>query len=142
MSVSLRKSSGEEPQAPLQKTPQRDIYDIVVKIAVSMLMNFIARRLRSRQELSKARKQAQRKVEKLQKKGKEIPTTLEKDALAGLSRGQKKKLAKAAEKKAAKKSKKSKKGKKGKKGKKHHKLVWLLVLVAGIAIAVKTTAKK
>jgi hypothetical protein len=141
MPVSLRKSPGEEPKAPLEKAPQKDIYDIVMRIAVSMLMNFIARRLRARSEVARTRKQAQRKVEKLQKKGKEIPTSLAKDAKAGLSRGQKKKLAKAAEKKAAKKA-KGKKGKKAEKGKKHHRLVWLFIIAAGIAFAVKAATGK
>lgn len=135
MPVSLRKNAEESPQAPLQKDPRKDIYDMAVRMLIGILMNYIAKKLRGRGELARERKEAARKVEKLRKKGKEVPPKLEEKALAGLSRGQKKKVAKAQQKVAA-------KGKKAKKSKKRGKLVWLAVFAAAIVLVARAAAKK
>jgi|GEM_PF-1228021 hypothetical protein len=138
MPVSLRKTAEEQPQAPLKKAPQRDITDIVVRMLIGIVINYVTRTLRKRSELAKSRKQAARKMEKLAKKGKEIPSDVKEDALAGMSRRKKKKAMEAAKKAAAK-----KKGKKGKKAKKKgHKLVWLLALVAIGVLVAKAAGKK
>lgn len=132
MPVSLRRTAEEQPQAPLQKAPKRDITDIVVRMVIGLLINYVTRRLRKRQESVKARKQASRKMEKLVKKGKEIPPDLKEDALAGMSRRKKKKAVEAAKKAAAKKGKK-----------KGHKLFWLIALiVVGALVARAAGAKK
>ncbi|MHB8896136.1 MAG: hypothetical protein ACYC99_13305 [Candidatus Geothermincolia bacterium] len=138
MTVSLRRNAEDQPQAPLQKDPKRDIYDIIVRMLIGLVMNYITRRLRGKQDLARARKDAARKMQKLAKKGKEIPKDLEKEAVAGLSRGKQKKLAKAAEKKEARVSKKGK----DKKKKKGHKLLWMVAVVVAIALAVKVKGKK
>jgi hypothetical protein len=134
MPVSLRRTGEEQPQAPLQKAPKRDLTDIVVRMVIGLVINYVTRRLRKRQELVKARKLAARKVEKLAKKGKEIPRDLKEEAFAGLSRRKKKKAAEAARKAAS--------AKKGKKGKKSHKLVWVLALAVVIALIAKAAGKK
>ena len=139
MPVSRSSSDEVQPQAPLSKAPQRDIYDIVVRMVIGLVMNYVTRRLRRRQQEAKARKEAGRRIAKLAKKGKEIPPDLKKDSLAGLSRGKKKKLVKKGVKVASKKGKgKGKKAKKGKKGK----LLWLAAIVVVIVVVVKSAGKK
>lgn len=138
MPVSLRRNAEEQPQAPLEKDPRKDIYDIVVRMVIGLLINFVARKLRSRGELARDRKEAARKVEKLRKKGKEIPEKLEEKATAGLSRAQKKKLAKAAEKEKG----KAAKAKKAKKSKRKGKLLMLVAAIAAIALVARAVTRK
>jgi hypothetical protein len=141
MPVSLRKNADAQPQAPLEKAPKRDIYDIVIRMVIAFVMNMVTRKLRARQEESHARKAAIKKMAKLAKKGKDIPPDLKKEALAGLSRHKKQKIAAVVEKKAG--EVKAGKGKKGKKEKKkHHKLVWLVAIVVAIALVAKAAGKK
>jgi hypothetical protein len=139
MTVSLRRNADEKPQAPLQKDPRKDIYDIIARMLLGIAMNYITRKLRGRQELARARKDAARKVQKLQKKGKEIPAELEKEAVTGLSRHKQKQLAKSIEKKA---SRKTMKGKAKKDKKKKGKLVWLVAIVVAIVLVAKAAGKK
>ena len=76
--------------------PRRDVYDIVIRALVGMLINFAVGRLKKKQELKTERKKAGRKIAKLAKKGEEIPEELRKEAASGLSRRKKKKHARKA----------------------------------------------
>lgn len=137
MTVSLRKNAEEPPAAPVEKNSKPDIYDIVVRMLIGMLINYITRKLRGRQDSSHDRKKAAKKVDKLSGKGKKIPVSLQKEATAGLSSRQKSKVVKSAEKKAA--AAKSKKNRKGHKG---HKLFWFLVIAAALGLAIRNATQK
>jgi len=104
--------------------PGRDVYDIVMRALIGMLINFVIGRLKKKQGLKKERKKAGRQIEKLAKKGKEIPEELRKEAASGLSRRKKKKHARKA----------------GKARKK--KRLWIIVAIAiAVALVVKSTKK-
>lgn len=139
MAISMRKNEEGLPQTPLSKPASRDITEIAVRMLIGLLMNYITKRLRKSRSKAQNRKEAVRKIAKLEKKGKEVPEDLQKAAVEGLGHHQKKKLAKADARKAAK-GKKAKKARKGKK--KKHRLVWLVIIAAAIAVAVKAAGKK
>ena len=130
MAVSLKKKSGEE-----TKKANSDIYEMVLRVMLGLLVNFIGGRLRKKRELKKERQKAQRQAGKLAARGKEVPEELKKEAVSGLSRREKKKLAKKGKKKAAKKA-----GKDKKKGKKK-KVFLLLLIVVGIVLAARARSK-
>lgn len=127
MAVSLRRTSEE--QAPGKKP---DITEIVVRMLIGVLVNYLSRKLKDHFAEGKERKKAQRGVAKLAKKGKEVPEELKKEAVSGLSRHQKKKLAKKGKKKAAKAKKKGKKGRK----------LLMLLIIGGVAVALAMRASK
>ena len=139
MTASLRKDTELEPQAPQRHKPKPDIYDMLARMLVGFLMNYLARKIREKATAGGSRKKAAKKMGKLAKKGKEIPDDLKSEAMEGLGKRKTKKIIKAGAKKAAKKKgRKEKKKKKGKKGK-----LFLLVAIAiGIALAVKANKKQ
>lgn len=138
MSASLRKNEEEQQAAPADKASRPDIQEILVRMLIGMLINYVTRRLRNRQEASHERRRAVKKMDKLAKKGKKIPAGLKKQATEGLSNRQKEKVARSFEKKAA-----TAKGKKAKESKKKgRKLFWLLVIVAAAGLAVKSATRK
>jgi hypothetical protein len=140
MAVSLHRNSADQPQAPTAKVSKPDIYDILARMLIGLAVNFITRKLRMHQEHAHDRKVAARKLEKLAKKGKEAPSDLKEQAVAGLSKRQQKKFAKELARKKAAKGKK--KGKESKKKKKGGKLRWVFVLAIAIALVVKAAAGK
>lgn len=145
MTVSLRRNADDQPEKPLEKAPQRDIYDIIARMLIGMVMNYIARRLRRRSELVRNRKNAARKALKLQKKGKEVPEDLRKESLAGLSRRKQKKMSLSEGEKVKGKalsSKDKKKSKKKNKKKKRGRFLWLVAIAIAVAVAVKAAGKK
>jgi hypothetical protein len=142
MTVSLRRNAAEQPQAPAGKASKPDIYDIVVRMVIGLLVNYITRRLHAHQDISHDRKVASRKMEKLAKKGKDAPADLKEQAVAGMSKRQQKKFAaELAKKGAGGKKKVKKKGKMAKK-KSGGKLRWIIAIAIVVAVAVKVAAKK
>lgn len=121
MELQLGKNTGGEGVAH-----QRDIQEMVLKMLVGLVINFIGRQIKKRQGFKQERKKAERKVARLQRKGREVPQELAEEATRGLSRREKKKLAKKAKKK---------------KKKRGRKILFLLLVIAGIAVAVKAANK-
>jgi len=135
MTASLSKDAQDEPRAP-RHAPKPDIYDMLARMLIGFLVNYLTRKIRKHSESVGSRKKAAKKMGKLAKKGKEIPPDLKKEALSGLSKRKQKKVVAAGAKKA------KKKGGKGKKKKKMGKLVWLIAIGIAIALAVKASSKK
>ena len=137
MTASLRKDAEEEPQAPLHHKPKPDIYDMLARMLIGFLVNYLTRKIRQKSDASGSRKKAAKKMGKLAKKGKEIPPEVKEEALAGLSRHKKKKVLAAGAKKAAR-----AKGRKEKKKKKRGKLFWVVAIAIVIGLAVRAANKK
>ena len=119
----MAESQVKEETEEIQK-PRRDIYDMVLRALIGMLINFAVGRIKKKQELKKESKKAARQVAKLEKKGEEIPDELLREVERGLSRRQKKQYARKA-KKAPKK-----------------KRLWIIAAIAiAVALVVKSAKK-
>lgn len=114
---------------------ERNLAEIALRVVLGLVMNFLARRIKQKSRLKADRRKAMRKVEKLARKGREVPEELKEAAWGDLPRREKKKLARKAAKKAKKKARKAGR-------KRGHKLLFLLLLVAGVAVAVSRMNKK
>ena len=121
MELSLGKKTGEHGEAP-----HRGIQEMLLRMVIGLAINFIGRQIKKRQEFKRERKRAERKVARLQRKGKEVPLELAEEATLGLSRREKKKLAKKAKKK---------------KKKRGRRILLLLLVIVGVAVAVKAAGK-
>jgi hypothetical protein len=132
MTVSLR---SDQPGAPGEKASKPDIYDILTRMLIGLVINYVTKRLRSRQDIAHERRVAARKMEKLAGKGKKVPEELVEQATAGLSKREQKKVAAKAAAKGKKKAKKKAK-------KKSHKLLWIIAIAAAVAVAVKAVGKR
>lgn len=111
--------------------PERDIRNMLIKMAISLLVNYMTRRFRRGQE----RKKVLARVEKLQKKGKKVPADLLEEAESTLGKRGMKKAREAAGKAAA-----SKKAAK-KKSRRRVRRLFLLLLLAGAAAAAARARK-
>jgi cytochrome c-type biogenesis protein CcmH/NrfG len=121
MELTLGKKMGGQGESA-----DRGIQEMLLRMAIGMAINFIGRQIKKKREFRNERKKAERKVAKLQRKGREVPGELSEKATAGLSRREKKKLARKA----------------GKKKKRGRKVLFLLMVVAGIVVAVKVAGSK
>lgn len=107
--------------------PEKDIRNMIIKMALSLLFNFLAKQLRQKQE----RKKVVARVEKLQKKGKKVPAELMEEARTGMGRRAAKKALRDAARKAEKK----------KKSRRRLRRLLLLLLLAGAAAAYRASRK-
>lgn len=121
----------EEPAEGPEQAAKPDMYEIVARMLVTLLMSYLARRLRGRGAPGREGRKARRKVAKLAKKGKEIPEDLRKEAIKGVGLRKKMKVSSSA--KAAARAAREKP--KGKPKKKKHRLLWLIVIVTAVLIA-------
>lgn len=116
-------SQVKEEAEEIQK-PHRDIYDMILRAFIGMLINLAVGRVKKKRELKKERKKAGREIAKLAKKGGEVPEELRKEATRGLSCRSKKKYLR-----------KVKKVRKKKR-------LWIVIAVAvAVALAVRSAKK-
>jgi len=116
-----------------------DINEMIARMLVGLLINYIAKRIRNRRSKQKDTLKARKKMGKLAAKGKDIPAELKETATGDLGFCKKRKLNKKMRNKMRKVMKK--KAKKQEKGKKGHKGL-LLLLIIGIAVAVMASRAK
>ena len=114
------------------------IQDVMIRMALGVVVNLIARKVKQRQ----ARKKAARKVEKLARKGKKIPSGLQKDMVKGLGRRARRKVTEKAEREGItmskkKAEKKAENGEEAKKKGKIGKLLRLVILVVAVVLVVR-----
>jgi len=135
MAMSIQKKSGAAGEVA-ESDGKKDVYEVIARLLVTLLMNYLARKLRQKGAAGREGRKARRKVAKLSKKGKAVPEDVRKEAMQGVSLRKKMKVsskAKAAKAKAEEKPAKKKK-------KKHHHLLWL-ILIAGVVFIVKAMKK-
>jgi hypothetical protein len=133
MAMPMRKKA-DEPGAAMESKGRQDIYEVIARLLVTFLMNYLARKLRQKGAAGREGRKARRKVGKLAKKGKVVPEDLRKEAMQGVSLRKKRKVSSKA--KAA----KAKAEEKPAKKKKKHRLLWL-ILIAGVVLIVRATKK-
>jgi hypothetical protein len=107
---------------------QSDIQNMVLRLAIGLLFNYLTKKLNEKQK----QKKAMRKAGRLTGKGKKIPPELKEEIEQGLSRREKKKFAEKAEKVKA-----GRKATKVKEKRKKHRLLLALVLLAGAVLLVR-----
>ena len=122
-----------EEHTPAKET-KGGIQDVLIRMAVGLVINLIARKVKQRQ----SRKKAAHKAEKLARKGKKIPADLQTDMVKGLSRRARRKLASEAEQNVTPvENKKAKKREKAKKKSKIRKLARLVALAVLVVLVVR-----
>jgi len=129
MAVSMRKKREEPAQGP-ERAAKPDVYEIVARMLATLLVSYLARRLRGRGAAGREGRKARRRVAKLARKGREIPEDLRKEAMKGAGLRKKRKVsssAKAAAKAAGEKP-------KGKPKKKKHRILWMIVIATAVLI--------